>query len=358
MKLLVATGLYPPEIGGPATHTVLMERELPQYGHEVVVVPFSVSRRRPKIIRHLHYAYQLFTAAKSCKVVFAQDVASVGLPALVVARLRGIKFIVRVPGDYAWEQSTQRFSVQEGIDEFQTKLYGLRVELLRFIQTMVTKNADAVITPSDYFRQLVAGWGVAPENITTIYNGVDLDVSPAPVEKFAQLQMVTAGRLVSWKGFATLIDMMPELPMWCLVIIGDGPDMAMLQARAASNNVTNRVHFVGSLTREQVFGYLKNSEVFVLNTAFESFSYQVVEAMSVGANIVTTNVGSLPELIQNGEQGVLLEPDDTPAFMAAIKSVVKDRNVWSARSTAAKERSRSFSVEQTSAQLHTLISSL
>ena len=96
MKILIATGLYPPEIGGPATYTALLERELPAHGHKVAVVPFSVSRWLPKGIRHVHYFFTLLSKSRGVQIIFAQDVASVGLPALLAAKVMRKKFFVQV----------------------------------------------------------------------------------------------------------------------------------------------------------------------------------------------------------------------------------------------------------------------
>jgi glycosyltransferase involved in cell wall biosynthesis len=229
MHILVATGIYPPEIGGPATYTVLLEKELPKYGYTVSALPFSVSRHLPKLFRHLDYALKLAKRARQADVIFAQDVASVGLPALIVAKLLRKVFLVRVPGDYAWEQSVQRYGVKDNIDDFQTRSYGLRVGTLRCIQSCVTRYADTVITPSDYFRELVSGWGVSKENCITIYNGVDLNVVAAPVEKPTRFTIVSAGRLVPWKGFLALIEILKTHPDWQLIILGDGPERERYQ---------------------------------------------------------------------------------------------------------------------------------
>ncbi len=351
MKILIATGIYPPDIGGPATYTVLLEEKLPTYGHEVVVLPFSVSRFLPKVLRHIHYTYNLFRLAKTADVIFAQDVVSVGLPALLVARLRRKIFFVRVPGDYAWEQSVQRFGVTETIDNFQTKTYGLRVELLRTIQKLVTKYATVVITPSNYFRQLVMGWGVAKENIVTIYNGVDVAVSPAVVQKPSSFTIVSAGRLVPWKGFEALFKIVAEQQDWQLVILGDGPLRSHFEVQLKELGIDTRVQLLGSVSKDEVLGWCKVADVFILNTEFESFSYQIVEAMSVGATVITTTVGSIPELVTNGVEGVLVAPNDVPAIRAAIESVRKEPEVWANRKRAAKVKAEMFSIDHTVAAL-------
>ncbi len=355
MNILVATGIYPPEIGGPATYTVLLEKELPRFGHTVAVLPFAVSRHLPKVFRHLNYAWKLRTMAKGSDVIFAQDVASVGFPALVVAKLLGKKFFVRVPGDYAWEQAVQRFGVTETIDDFQGKRYGLSVGVLRFIQTCVTRYADVVITPSNYFKHLVSGWGVSKDRIYTIYNGVDLAVTAAAVEKRNSFTVVSAGRLVPWKGFEMLFNIIKEQPNWQLVILGNGPEMQRYQAFVSEHSLEERILLKGSVSRAEIFGWCAAADVFVLNTEFESFSYQLVEAMSVGAAVITTTVGSIPELITNGVEGVLLSPNDTEGFVAAIKSVATEPEVWAARKRAAQAKAQIFSITRTVEKLNTLL---
>ncbi|MEK7462324.1 MAG: glycosyltransferase family 4 protein [Patescibacteria group bacterium] len=355
MKILIATGLYPPDIGGPATYTVLLEKELPLQGYVVQVLPFAISRGFPKVIRHIHYAGALWRKAKTADIIFAQDVASVGWPALVIAKLLRKEFIVRVPGDYAWEQSVQRYGVVETIDQFQKKSYGLKVGLLRFIQTSVTKYADQVITPSNYFKQVVTGWGVLPQKITTIYNGVDLKVEAAPVKKPAAFTVVSAGRLVPWKGFMTLIEIIKDNPRWHLVILGDGKDRLRLQTQINESGLKDRVVLAGAVSRAEIFGWCKAADVFVLNTEFESFSYQIVEAMSVGAAIITTKVGSIPELITPGIEGILCEPNDKVCLTEAIKSIEHSPEIWLARKRAAEAKAQTFSINRTVTALVTVL---
>jgi glycosyltransferase involved in cell wall biosynthesis len=345
MKLLIATGLYPPEIGGPATYTKLLEEKLPARGYEVSVLPFSTSRHLPKVLRHLHFFFVLLRKAWSVDVVYAQDTVSVGLPALLAAKLLRKPFIVRVPGDYAWEQSVQRFGVTDTIDEFQLHKQPWRVRLLQSIQQLVTTRSTLTITPSKYFQSLVAGWGVSPEKNITIYNGVDLNITPDKVDKSAGKTIVTAGRLVQWKGIGGLITMLTDLSDWNLVVIGDGPLRAELEQLAATAGVSDRVRFVGSIPRTEVFGWCVAADAFVLNTQFESFSYQVVEAMHSGTPTIVTSVGSLPELITTGVNGVLVEPNDFAAIKMHLHETVSSPEVWKNRTQNAKVKVQQFTIE-------------
>src|SRR3989344_45899 len=131
-KILIATGIYPPDIGGPATYSKLLMDELPKRGFKVSVLSFGSVRHLPKLIRHLVYAWRLALMAIKYDVILAQDTVSVGLPAMIVSKIFRKKFLIRVPGDYAWEQAVQRFGVKETIDEFQKHSYGLRIWFFRF----------------------------------------------------------------------------------------------------------------------------------------------------------------------------------------------------------------------------------
>ena len=211
MRILIATGLYPPEVGGPATYTKLLEDELPKQKTEkgafdVVILPFRDVRHLPPGIRHLAYFFKCYSLAKKSDVVYAQDTVSVGLPAALAAKFAKKKFLVRVPGDYAWEQARQRFGVSDEFDEFQQKKYSWRVELLRRIQKFVVKRAVKIVVPSEYMKKIVAGWLATSEveggdtKIQVIYSSVELP-EVEEIQNLGEFLVVSSGRRVPWKNF-------------------------------------------------------------------------------------------------------------------------------------------------------------
>ncbi|MCX6715947.1 MAG: hypothetical protein NT077_02940, partial [Candidatus Taylorbacteria bacterium] len=123
MKILVATSSYPPEIGGPSTYSYLLAERLPRMGIDVDILSFGKVRHMPKVIRHVAYALMLLWHARKADVVFAQDAVSVGLPTILSSFILGKQFMVRVPGDYAWEQS-KHFGANDSMEDFQKKRYG------------------------------------------------------------------------------------------------------------------------------------------------------------------------------------------------------------------------------------------
>ncbi len=353
-KILIATGIYPPDIGGPATYTVLMEQELPKRGFGVDHLAFTEFRRLPKLVRHLWFFWKCFWMSGDFDFVYAQDPVSVGLPALIAARLRGRKFFIRVAGDYAWEQSAQRFGVKDTIDDFQHKKYGWKVELLRKIQKFVVGRADLVVTPSNYFKKLVGGWISTPEKVHAIYNGIQLEGEEG-ISGAREKVILSAGRLVPWKGFDVLIETMLDLPDWRLVIVGDGPDYQNLKLKIEHLKLAERVTLAGAISREELRRHLARAGVFVLNTAFESFSFQVVEAMNAGLPVVATNIGNLEEIVTNGREGILVEPNDKAQILAAVRKIDQDKDFREMIVRNAHEKARQFSISRTVDNLVELI---
>lgn len=362
-RILIATGIYPPDIGGPATYSSLLKEELPNRGFKVGILtygPAGISRNIIKGLRHILYFFSCLFRSISYDVIFAQDTVSSGLPALFAAKLMGKRFIIRVAGDHAWEQATQRFGVKDSIDNFQNRKYGFRTEFLRRVQKFVVRNSDLVITPSRYFQKLVSAWINNSEKVKVIYNGIRLENGKSEVQtgKPSSKTILSAGRLVPWKGFDALIETIKYLPGWKLIIVGDGPEKQNLESRILNLELGARVKLIGSVPREKLLELLKGASIFALNTSFESFSFQVVEAMAAGLPVITTNIGNLSEIIEHNKEGILVEPNNKEQIQTAIKKISDDKAFTEKIIKNARKKSQQFSIENTLNQLEQLLKSI
>ena len=353
MRVLVATGIYPPETGGPATYSRILETELPQRGIEVIVLPFRRVRRFPKIIRHIAYFFLVVREGRHADIIYAQDPLSVGLPSALAAFFLQKKFLLKVVGDYAWEQATQRFGFSDSLESFQYAELSLLPRTLRFLERWVANRALKVVVPSKYLGKILAAWGVPKNKTSIIYNGIE-DFQETGNKmvlrgllKFHGKLVVSVGRLVPWKGFATLIQMFPRFkelfPGSKLLIIGGGPDLNSLETTAALAGVADDVIFTGPLERDILIRYLRASDVFVLNTAYEGFSHLILEAMMIGVPIVTTNVGGNVEAIEHGKNGYLVKVNDTEKIIAHTSALLTDAALRARIVLAAKRRVKQFS---------------
>lgn len=345
MRILLVAGIFPPEVGGPATYAALMVQEMPKRGIEVEVLPFRAVRKWPPVIRHFLFLVKIILKARKVDVIFVQDTLSTGLAAVIGGIVSGKPVVLRAPGDWVWEQAAQRFGVKENIDDFQNKKYGFKVEFLRYLQRFTVSHADKVVAPSVYFAKLVSGW--SGKEVVPVYNGIDLNHEAKEMLKYSVPTLITAGRLVPWKGIGHLISMLSGLPEWKLVIAGDGPEMANLKNLARGANLQERVVFKGYMSRQDLMDEIAKSHIFVLNTSFESFSFQVVEAMNLGTPVITTNIGNLPEIIEDGVSGFLVKPNDIEAIKSKIKLLSSDSGVRTGIIKKAKSKSMEFSIQKT-----------
>lgn len=359
MRILIATGVYPPESGGPATYTKLLEERLPAHGFSVSVLPFRTVRHLPKAIRHVAYFFACYGLARKADLVYAQDTVSVGVPAALAAFFARRRFMVRIPGDYAWEQGRQRFGAVVSIEEFQGKYFGVRVAVLRAMQRFVVRRAAPAIAPSEYLRKLAVAWGAKPDSVVRIYNGIAFPVpTELPAHRPQGFLVVTVGRFVPWKGMDGLIRAIAKEPAWRLALVGDGPGKDELHALARELRCEDRVIFTGEVLRPAALGWVRAADVFVLNSSYEGLSHQLIEAMSLRVPIVATDIGGNPELIRDNREGILIPAQDDAALHAAIGGIEQDPEGASALAQAAELRSREFSIDHTLAELTALLKRL
>ncbi|MCI0566185.1 glycosyltransferase family 4 protein, partial [bacterium] len=245
MRILIATPLFPPDIGGPATYSKVLVEELPKHGVEVKLASFGSVRKSPKGISHFAYFFFVLWRARGCDVVYAQDPVSVGLPAMYVAKIFRKRFYLKVVGDFAWEQYQTHNAVS--LEEFQDKDFDFFTNLRKKVERYVARQAEKIVVPSEYLKKIVALWGVAPEKITVIYNAfesVGVNERRDELKKRFGIEgpvVMTAGRLVPWKGMSGLIEILPGILAARrnakLVIAGEGPERIKLEECAREGGV-------------------------------------------------------------------------------------------------------------------------
>ncbi len=318
MRIVLATGIYPPEIGGPASFTRELARELKKRGHEASVVCYgdektltdegwevvAVSRAGGPLFRYLRYAWKVFFMARMSDVVFLQGPVSEGLPGTIGAILAGKPTMMKIVGDYAWEiyrQKSERNS--ELLDEFVTHRHAGTVRILESIERWTTRRATLVVTPSRFLKTIVMAWGVLPEKIKVIYNTIPplpsteaRDVLRGRVGLEEKKVILTVVRAVPWKHVDFLCDVLSRLPEdFRLVHVGDGPSLATWKKRAQELGVADRVIFAGKQPREKVAEWYAMADVFALPSGYEGFPHVVAEAASVGLPSVVSDKGGNPE---------------------------------------------------------------
>ena len=354
MKVLIATGIYPPQIGGPATYTKLLEAELPKHDIEVNVVSFGNVLHLHKGVSHIVYFFQVLAKSFKVDVVYALDPVSVGLPAYVASLISRRRFIVRIVGDYAWEQGTTRFGVTESLDIFSKEhsKYPFFVQILKKIQIFVANHAEKIIVPSKYFRGIISNWGINNKNIYVIYNGVNPNCGSGSKEALRELLqchgelVISAGRLIPIKNYQALISAISairkKLSKIKLVIIGEGPEQKNIEECIRKEKADDYITLTGALAQDVLFQYMRASDLFVLNSIHETFPHVILEAMAAGTPVVATMTGGIPEIIENKKNGLLVPVDDVEKLRKTIIEVLTTRSLSARLASGGKERISHF----------------
>ena len=186
MKIVIATGIYPPDVGGPAYYAKGLEDALRALGHEVKTVVYGDLRTRPMGVSHLLYLFRIWPHLKGADAVIALDTASVAIPAWLASRLHGVKFIIRTGGDFVWEHYIERTRNLVPLRFFYDEIRDLSAkERLIFALTRFVVRRSILVFSTDMQRDVwLRPYGLKRERTHIIGNAIDAPrAADTPVQK-------------------------------------------------------------------------------------------------------------------------------------------------------------------------------
>lgn len=243
-------------------------------------------------------------------------------------------------------------STHSGTDSFVGAIAGRlssrrpRIVRTRHLALPITSKATYSVFPhkvvavSAYVRDyLVRGKGIPEGKVISIPTGVDLkrfdpDKTPNTFRRSitsdeGALIVGTVAILRRKKGHHVLLDAAPailgEVPDAVFVFAGDGPQRENIEARIKSLGIEKNVRLLG--LRPDVPEVLKGIDLFVLPTLQEALGTSILEASAMGKAVVASSVGGVPEVVVNGQTGLLVPAEDAPALATAIIRLLKDREL-------------------------------
>jgi len=247
-----------------------------------------------------------------------------------------------------------------------------RTAVFKALERWAATWTDRIITLTERGTEEHLAYGIGRrEQYVTVPSGVPTErlraAAPSRAEARARLGLdagayvvVGLGRLIRIKGFDLLVRALPSvaarIPSTRLVVVGDGPERAGLEAIAASLGVSDRVRLTGETT--DVPSHLVAADVVVVPSRNEGMGRVLVEAMALGLPVVATAVGGIPAVVTDGECGRLVEPDDVAALAAALVELGRDPGLRRKLGDAALERAEAFSTSVANEKLLALYAAL
>ncbi len=372
MHVLISSPVFPPELGGPAVYVPSLGRFLVERGHTVEVVafcsdpaptgyPFQVRSITPGWLplRYLRAFGAMWKAAGRADVVYVNE--HLALLHVLAAKLRRKPVMIRIMVDGSWEIAHRKgWCGGDDIVTFQTKSYGWKVGLTRALQRRWWSWSDHIVACSEFLRQiLVQHHGVPADKVERIFNahhGPQLeDVKATQAQAREQLGLasnakyvLTICRLMGWKRVDGIMEALRTLPDDVhLLVAGDGDMEAEWKALAVRLGLGARVTFLGNVPHARIPLYIRASDVFVLNSEYEGLSHTLLEVMNLGLPIIASNVCGNPEVIEDGVNGLLVDPRRPETLSIAIEKLLGDRDLARRFVEKGLERRPQFSREAT-----------
>jgi len=215
-----------------------------------------------------------------------------------------------------------------GYDERNPRLV-LAHRMLRPLTRWIWRRASRVVPVCDSLGELARDTLPSLE-YSVIGNGVDLDLfrpaTPTVAREAGPVRCLAVGRLIERKGLADVLRAWSLLPRgkYALEIAGGGPQDAALRALATELGLSDDVRFSGPLSRDEIAARCRSAEMFVLTPYEEAFGNAFAEAIAAGLPVIASNIGAIPDLVCQGENGILVQPGDANAIARAVRELGDD----------------------------------
>ena len=315
MKIAILVGLFPPKwLAGTEIATYNLADHLARRGHEVHILTShdaglpEFSEENGFYIHRIAWPKIRFVGvitfwAKIClkiqkikpDIVHSQSLLY-GIPAVVAKKTLKIPYVV-------WGQGSDVY---------------LPGRFTRMTSKPILQNADAVLALTEDMKEKMRE--IYEREISIVSNGIDLEgfkISPGGKERDSAKTIIFVGRLHPVKGVQYLIEAMAtvhqEMPDVKLVIVGDGAERSRLEELAEILDLKSCIQFAGQVPQERIPQMMHQADVFALPSLSESFGIVNLEAMAAGLPIVATNVGGIPDIVEDGVNGYLVNaknPDE------------------------------------------------
>jgi glycosyltransferase involved in cell wall biosynthesis len=302
MKILITTGIYPPEPGGPATYVQNLAQVLVKQGHQVGVIAYSDKsqydgdndleykliriKRGNKILNYIKFFKAVKKNIKDFDIVYCFDHFSAGLPSILACKLNNKKMAIRVGGDFIWERYLRK--TKKGItlrDYYNQKLY--KKDWFRFwIIKKVFKYTSLIIFTTKFQREIFEDiYHLKDNKIKIINNPILVDYKMEEMERNKNILFV--GRVIEKNNVRRMIEVFNSLNQsdFKLVIVGEGEIKEELEKQEKDNP---HIIFKGRLSRVEVLEEIKKAYAMIFPSYTDISPNTVLECVSVNTPFVLT----------------------------------------------------------------------
>ena len=339
-KIAISTGIYPPDIGGPATYVASMAQALKRSGFFVKILTYSdtkydknrdvtqVLRKHSLPLRYFLYFLKLYKLSINADFIYAFDALSSGLPAFLVSFLSGDPLVLRIGGDRLWEKKSDAGLDMTYREFYEKRSFSAKDKILFFVLKNVVKSADLVIFSTDWQKNILSAvYNLDRNKVCVIRNSFNA-VFEINDEKKEPRYAFFGGRIVKFKNLSRFLnvisDIKNDLPKdFKFRIMGDGPEKNNIINLAKEKQLENIVDFLAAKSNDFVLKEIKGSRFCFMVSLTEMSPNFALECIGAGKPIVLTQENGIAPPFES--DGILLvNPKDEKSISDGIKKMFDD----------------------------------
>jgi glycosyltransferase involved in cell wall biosynthesis len=346
MRYLLISGIYRPEIGGPATYLPTLAKALIDQSNQVEAITLKnssapaqiedwrvnyITRDQNLLLRFIKTVVLISRKAKSAECIFSNGlIQETGVALLFFKR----KSVAKVVDDPVWSRALRNNESSLSIIEFNNSNLNFKHKLQRIFIRWSLNRFDVITCPSIQLKKIIKNWGVY-KPIEFIPNGVLLVNEKSSGSDF---DLVTVCRLISTKNIDIIIRASVKTNL-SVAIVGSGPEEFKLRELAISLGA--KVKFFGQLDKKEVNEILLRSKIYLNLSDHEGLSFSLLEAMSSGLPSIVSNTQGNTDVITDGLDGMVVDVKNENQLINAIKALMDSQSTRLEYGLAAKSKIKS-----------------
>ncbi|MCD4705090.1 glycosyltransferase family 4 protein [bacterium] len=339
MKILITTGIYPPESGGPATYVQNLAKILVKQGHQIMVITYSDEnyydgddflsykliriKRSNKLFNYLKFFKAIMRNIKDFDMVYCIDHFSAGIPSVLVSKFQKKKIAIRVGGDFIWERYSR--ITEKGVslrDYYDQNLY--QKDWLRFwIIKLVFKFTDLIIFTTKFQKEIFENPYKLKDSKIKFIGNASSNISVNDFHASKNNEILWAGRMIKLKNLEKLIKAFSEInnKQYTLSLIGDGEIKKELQKLVQENNLNN-IKFIGKISRKELNQKIKTCYAFVLPSYTDISPNVILECIHHNIPFIITKEHGF-DFLKN--KALAFDPNNQEELKKCLNKIIDDQ---------------------------------
>jgi len=339
IKVLIATGIYPPDIGGPATYAERLSQELKKLNCEIKIITYGekvvdnqtdiilIDKTKNIFLKYLNFFWQACKIAPWADIIYTLDLMSAGLPAALAAKLNGKKVVFRTGGDFLWEKAYRNGWTKVFLSQYYAQKKTAKEKFLIYFCGWLLKRIDLIIFSTKLQANIYEKYyGVAPLKIKILANA--LPVIKVEADSRFKDSIIFAGRLIDLKNLERLIKAFTKIKQSKinLLLFGEGPEEKNLRELIINLGAQNKIKLMSAVPHEKLMGIIAGCRFFILPSLTEISPNLALECVGLAKPVVLTKENGLDGEIT--KHLLMIDPLSEEDIKDKVEYLLNDNNLF------------------------------